>query len=233
MADKTTNYNLIKPTPDDFYDIEVFNENADIIDAELKNLKNTIENLNADGITLPDGKTISEKFEEITEEVGNIQELNTDEKANIVAAINEIYQEIVAHKADDVTQGDNPHGMIYEEGTWSPVWGTATFTLDYAKYIRQGNIVHCWLSLTLTSKGDATQTITGLPFVPKYLYTVGSIGQYGNINFNAGEVLYVRAFRTSSALQLFLARPNMGVTPITNTNLSDTSYITIYIAYEI
>ena len=38
MADKTTNYNLIKPTPDEFYDIEVFNENADIIDAELKKL---------------------------------------------------------------------------------------------------------------------------------------------------------------------------------------------------
>ena len=38
MADKTTNYNSIKPTPDEFYDIEVFNENADIIDAELKSL---------------------------------------------------------------------------------------------------------------------------------------------------------------------------------------------------
>lgn len=36
MADKTTNYNLTKPTEDEFYDIGVFNENADIIDAELK-----------------------------------------------------------------------------------------------------------------------------------------------------------------------------------------------------
>ena len=30
--------------------------------------------------------------------MGNIQELNTDEKANIVAAINEIYQALIAHK---------------------------------------------------------------------------------------------------------------------------------------
>jgi hypothetical protein len=36
MADKTTNYNLTKPTPNEFYDIRVFNENADIIDQALK-----------------------------------------------------------------------------------------------------------------------------------------------------------------------------------------------------
>ena len=100
MAEYTENFNLKKPGQDDFYNIEDFNENADIIDAELKKLNDAIKDLDADGITLPDGKTISEKFEEITEEVGNIQELNTDEKANIVAAINEIYQALVAHKAD-------------------------------------------------------------------------------------------------------------------------------------
>ena len=38
MATNTTNYNLIKPEIDDFYDVEVFNENADLIDAALKSL---------------------------------------------------------------------------------------------------------------------------------------------------------------------------------------------------
>lgn len=38
MADKTTNYNLTKPSADDFYDIGVHNANMDIIDDELKNL---------------------------------------------------------------------------------------------------------------------------------------------------------------------------------------------------
>lgn len=38
MVDKTTNYNLNKPTPEDFYNIQDFNENADIIDTELKRL---------------------------------------------------------------------------------------------------------------------------------------------------------------------------------------------------
>ena len=36
MANKTTNYNLTKPLPEDFYDIEVHNANMDIIDGELK-----------------------------------------------------------------------------------------------------------------------------------------------------------------------------------------------------
>ena len=36
MAEKTTNYGLTKPTPEDFYDVNVQNENMDIIDRELK-----------------------------------------------------------------------------------------------------------------------------------------------------------------------------------------------------
>lgn len=38
MANNTTNYNLIKPTNEDFYNVEDFNNNSDIIDAELKNV---------------------------------------------------------------------------------------------------------------------------------------------------------------------------------------------------
>lgn len=38
----TTNYNLNKPDPDDFYDIDDFNDNADIIDEELQNIKDMI-----------------------------------------------------------------------------------------------------------------------------------------------------------------------------------------------
>jgi len=37
LADQTSNFGLTKPTEDDFYDISVFNNNADMIDRELKN----------------------------------------------------------------------------------------------------------------------------------------------------------------------------------------------------
>ena len=39
---KTLNYNLNKPEPNDFYDVEVFNQNIDKIDTELKLLSNKI-----------------------------------------------------------------------------------------------------------------------------------------------------------------------------------------------
>ena len=42
MADKTTNYNLTKPSASEFYDIDVQNANMDIIDAEMKNLNDGI-----------------------------------------------------------------------------------------------------------------------------------------------------------------------------------------------
>ena len=38
MAEYTKNFNLIKPSQEDFYNVDDFNENADIIDAELKRL---------------------------------------------------------------------------------------------------------------------------------------------------------------------------------------------------
>ena len=42
MAEYTNNYNLKKPADDDFYDVQDFNANADIVDAELKKQANRI-----------------------------------------------------------------------------------------------------------------------------------------------------------------------------------------------
>ncbi|WPK12224.1 hypothetical protein R6U77_00625 [Lysinibacillus louembei] len=39
MPNHTTNYNLIKPTPAEFYDIEVHNENMDTIDTNLADVQ--------------------------------------------------------------------------------------------------------------------------------------------------------------------------------------------------
>ena len=43
MAKNTKNYNLIKPELDDFYNIEDFNQNADIVDRELKRLDDKLQ----------------------------------------------------------------------------------------------------------------------------------------------------------------------------------------------
>lgn len=49
MAEVTSNYNLKKPSDDDFYNVQDFNDNADIVDCELKNQSDrmaSIENPN-------------------------------------------------------------------------------------------------------------------------------------------------------------------------------------------
>lgn len=54
MATRTDNYGLIKPEGTDFYDIDDFNENADIIDEALHNLSLTIITANAKVIEIAD-----------------------------------------------------------------------------------------------------------------------------------------------------------------------------------
>ncbi|MCI1958582.1 MAG: hypothetical protein LKJ25_03040 [Clostridia bacterium] len=46
MATNTTNYNLKKPAQDDFYNVDDFNDNADIIDTQLKTNADAIDTAN-------------------------------------------------------------------------------------------------------------------------------------------------------------------------------------------
>lgn len=48
MATQTTNYNLTKPAPDDFYDIEQYNDNMDKIDEALASASFIIDSSTGD-----------------------------------------------------------------------------------------------------------------------------------------------------------------------------------------
>lgn len=48
MAQHTTNYNLVKPTENEYYDVNVQNGNMDTIDTELKNIKDSLEGLSTE-----------------------------------------------------------------------------------------------------------------------------------------------------------------------------------------
>jgi hypothetical protein len=82
----------------------------------------------------------------------------------------------------------------YEEGSWTPVLtfgGSAagvTYSTQVGRYIKIGNVVHCWGTLVLTSNGSGvglvlitdfpflTSNITGLSFVgPCQLLAAGTI----------------------------------------------------------
>lgn len=43
MAEYTQNYNLKKPAEEDFYNVKDFNDNADIVDEELKAVNDKVD----------------------------------------------------------------------------------------------------------------------------------------------------------------------------------------------
>ena len=57
---------------------------------------------------------------------------------------------------------------VYEEGTWTPAFaqaGTPSYTTQFGRYTRIGNMVYCTIALRATSiSGGSTIQITGLPF---------------------------------------------------------------------
>lgn len=48
MATNTTNYNLVKPSENEYYDINVSNSNLDIIDTEIKKINDKFDSVSTD-----------------------------------------------------------------------------------------------------------------------------------------------------------------------------------------
>ena len=77
MANKTTNFGLTKPLPEEFYDVNVQNENMDIIDAELKTIPKRASDINAapvglviNGYSISEGENVESILNKIYENTG-------------------------------------------------------------------------------------------------------------------------------------------------------------------
>ena len=131
-------------------------------------------------------KTLKTKTDTNADDIGDLENLDTTEKANLVLALNETYQELAAHKADNVSQVGGVHGLIYEEGTWTPtlaglnIPGVQTYSRQEGSYIRINNIVTVFFGITLTARDlstSGTLIVTGLPFKPL------GVGQNNGVSF--------------------------------------------------
>ena len=71
----------------------------------------------------------------------------------------------------------------YEEGTWTPVTNSGSWTVTSAKYTKVGAMVTCTFDVTATSTISAND-FTGLPFTPD----INSAGVVGYQNSESGEV---------------------------------------------
>ncbi|WP_018923873.1 hypothetical protein [Salsuginibacillus kocurii] len=107
MSDKTytEELELYQPNPetegeDNFNLDTILNDNWKKIDDFAKNIS---ENM--------DGET-EEKLNEIEESIGNLEELDTDEKENLVKSINELLEKLAAHSAEIASSDQLGHVKI-------------------------------------------------------------------------------------------------------------------------
>jgi hypothetical protein len=80
----------------------------------------------------------------------------------------------------------------YEEGNWTPVTNSGSWTVNSAKYTKVGAMVTCTFDVTATSTISAND-FTGLPFTP----SVNSAGVVGYQNSESGEVFGILVQSTS------------------------------------
>lgn len=149
---KTTNYGLEKPEQDDYYDVDVFNGNADIVDEELaKEASDTqfgrTKLTNSSAVTNSDGFALSatEKNASIDGTLANqIAKLNTDTiKPNVANSYNSVY----------IAQGNkNPWtmysgikiGLPYNTNPDSrPAFGLGSIYGEHKQYLSLGMEHHC------------------------------------------------------------------------------------------
>lgn len=139
----TGNYNLKKPEGTDTVNIEDFNDNADIIDAELKK--------NADEIAAHKAENASQH--------GDLTTLKTSQKSSLVEAINELFTNVSNGKqlvGGAITDVDK-NVIIPADPTFS----------DLASAIGQISTGKKWAKGRINSPSG---TISGLDFEPKYIF---------------------------------------------------------------
>ena len=127
MATTTTNYGMTKPDVTDYYDVNVFNGNADIVDAKLKELE--------DGKLDTDGDASNLALESITSSsaeyptfsaglllktvFGRIQKFLNDLKANCVTSLSVSGKTITYTKAGGGTGTITTQDTTYSAATTS------------------------------------------------------------------------------------------------------------------
>ena len=84
MSSKTTNLNLTKPSEDEFYDINVQNENMDIIDREINGLKQPAYEVSTAMSDLHSGEMITVAFGKIAKAVSTLISHTTSKATNSV-----------------------------------------------------------------------------------------------------------------------------------------------------
>jgi hypothetical protein len=106
----TPNYQLKKPDLNDYVNITDLNDNADTIDTELIRLSDSVGNL--PDLNTDEKTALVSSINELLEKIGNTSSLTTEEKSNLVAAVNELEQKFNAHLKERATKEEYGHVKV-------------------------------------------------------------------------------------------------------------------------
>lgn len=106
-------------------------------------------------------------------------------------------QTLATHLAEDVSDENGAHGLLTEEGIWTPVIypGTHSYSTQEGYYYKIGDLVHVWGMVQLSSKESVSGNpeIRGLPFPAKDVWrnaaVSGSISGFSSIPANFGGLI--------------------------------------------
>jgi len=126
----TPNYGLKKPEQDDFYNVDDFNSNADIIDEKLKEIEEGIENIEVP-VTSVNGKTGDVELS--AEDVGAETPAGAQAKASTAETNAKNYAETKVSKTGDTMTGTltiSGGNAINFGGKFQIAYNSATNSLD-------------------------------------------------------------------------------------------------------
>lgn len=94
---------------------------------------------------------------------------------------------VTPHLADLITDSNGAHGLVYENGVWTPVIqgsviaGTGTYSTRVAKYTKINKLVFFSAVIVYSAHtGTGNLQVAGLPFIPNSNYPV-NIGAFTGI----------------------------------------------------
>lgn len=146
--------------------------NYSAIITEYENFNGEVEQAKESLAKEKEFETLGARLEESEQDLANHETAaDPHDQYALDADLTTLQTEVTSHKAEDVTQGVNPHGIIYEEGIWTPalISPNITYTEQYGKYIRHNNLL--WLLGCITvdeiteENTNLVLSITGFPFV--------------------------------------------------------------------
>lgn len=145
---------------------------------------------------------------------------------------------VSAHLAENVTEGDTPHGIDYELGTWTPEFrnenndvNSNTYATQIGNYIKKNDEVTVQFNIELSSLDpnySGRAQIYGLPFSPVDDY-IGPV--YWNLITLGTDFFSIVAITVSGAFGLYQMGDSRAA--VNASDLNNSTFIRGTITYKI